>query len=83
MAAGSGRSEEVRVSITYGDGISVSRDEYGLPAVKVQSRVFEEPARWITCDVSAGPDRDRFLAELAQAIVHMGQLPIGPELDEV
>jgi len=77
---GSAMSEDVRVSITYGDEVSVSRDEFGLPAVKVQSRVWEEPPRWITCDVT-GSDRDIYLADLVDAIQRMRRLPVDPDVD--
>ena len=73
-------SDETRVSITYGDEISVSRDEFGLPAIKVQSRTGDEPPRWITCDVT-GVERALCWADLAQAVHDLRWLPIEQSTD--
>lgn len=58
---------EEHLHIDYGDGFTVTDDEDGDLAVKVQNRAFVEEPRWISCGVRGG-DRERYLNELIWAL---------------
>lgn len=47
------------ISIGAGDSITVSEDQDGYPAIKIQDTVFGEPPRWLLFHFPGGDQQDR------------------------
>lgn len=59
------------VGVEHGDTFTVTEDQDGYPAVRIDSRVWAgEEDRWITC-AGTGHDAERDVRALAAALVKM------------